>query len=657
MSGDLAKLSERMDALDRKMEALDAQAQRTFNRAGTSAKKFGLQNSKVMQGLAQEIPMLDQFGAYLTNPYVAAGAAIAGLGIVMYKAEQKAEDFNNQFLELENLNLDKTQQQLDRLNQSILDTAFANGLNSKATAKAYFDIQSATGKYGKEVDLITGRVGAFSMAVKADNDEMINGVGKAMNAYGFGADQLDKFLQSSAKSVQVGITTFDQLAKVQVEYASAAVGAGQSYDEANKFFAAFSKTSKSVDIAATLTKTAFMGLSDPKVQEGLKAWKINVFDQTGKMKGASSIVEDISKKISGFSDETFSKFMGDVGGPEGMRGLLQMIKGQGEDLISTFRQFDELDFDIDKAIANAKKDPKIMRQLVNNQIENLQIRLGQVLLEPVAKGLNFISTKLAEGLKMFDKFNAKGGNLKEAFNGIKPVLKLVWDLFTLQYRIRWEINQIYMKFASESEIVKDLAGLIGDAFSGIGSGIDYIFKGIAWTLDKLILKPLQEVDRLYLKITGKDAEVQRRRSEERMKDSAKMLLGEDNYAKLSDPGVMKALSDQFGFKNAGELGALLNSGKGKEIKSVLDKMGNSGSTGIAGKGTGLEGSGLDGTVKSITEGGKTARHITVNIDKLVENIYNQVTNVKNGMDNAAEIIKAGLIETVRDTEIALGTSL
>lgn len=657
MTGDLAKLSERMDRLENKMKALDRTTQKTFKDGSHAVKGFSLEKNKLMSGMSSEIPMLDRFGVALANPYVLAGAAIAGLGAILFKSEQKAEAYNNQFLELENLNLDKTQGQLDRLNKSILDVSFEKGLNPEKTAKSFFDLQSATGKYGKEVEVISGRVGEFSKSVKADQDEMINAVGKAMNAYQFGADKIDKFLQSQAKTVQVGVTTFDQLAKSQVEYGSAASGAGQSFDEANKFFAAFTKTSKSVDIAATMTKTAFMGLADPKVQEGLKAYNINVFDASGKMKDTSKIVEDINSKISKFSDQKFSKFMGDVGGPEGMKGLLQMIKSQGDSLLQTFSDFDKLDFNIDKVLANAKKDPKIMREMVQNRIENLQVRVGQLLIEPVVKGMDFISSKLAQGLKLWEEMSAEGGNFKQVFEDLKPIATTIWEIFTLQFRVSRKISELWFKFGKESALLKDTVHLIGEGFKLTGQGIEKMFEGISWWIDNTIIKPLEKLEKFYLKVTGKEGEVNMRRNDRDLEDAAKYMLGQERYDLLQDPAVLKKMSSEFGFKNRGDIAKLLTQGKGGEMKNWLSGlMGKPGEATDKPLGSTL-GTELDNKVSSITDGGKTARHITVNIDKLVENIYNQVTNVKKGMDNAAEIIKAGLIETVRDTEIALGNSI
>ncbi len=103
------------------------------------------------------------------------------------------------------------------------------GLQLRILTKAHYDLQSATGLYGKEAEAVFKKVGQYSIATGASLGDSMNSTTKAMKAYGLGVKDIDALLASNAKTVQVGITTFDELARVQTDYAGAVSAAGQNF--------------------------------------------------------------------------------------------------------------------------------------------------------------------------------------------------------------------------------------------------------------------------------------------------------------------------------------------------------------------------------------------------------------------------------------------
>ena len=100
-------------------------------------------------------------------------------------------------------------------------------------------------------------------------------------------DKLDEFNRSAYATVKVGVTTFDQLAKVQSVYAGAAASSNQSFDTANKFLALFTVKTKSVDEAATLTKSMFNDLTKDTTIKAFKKVGISLYENNGKIKQAT----------------------------------------------------------------------------------------------------------------------------------------------------------------------------------------------------------------------------------------------------------------------------------------------------------------------------------------------------------------------------------
>ena len=323
---------------------------------------------------AAEVPGLGRAMSLVQNPITGVTVAITALGTAMVKSISEASQFSNQFLELQNLNLDKTGDQLIGLRDDILSTAVNTGQAAKDISQAFFDVQSGTGKFGEEVEEVVTQVANFSTATKTDLSEAVNGAVKGLRAYRFEVGELDSFLASSFATVQVGITTFNELSKVSVEFAGAAAAVGQSYDQANKVFASFTATAKNTQIAATLTKAAFQDLGKESTVKGLKKYKINVFDPlTGSMRKVEDIIRDMVPKFGELNDQEFAELKDAIGGSEGLRGLLDAVKNGGEDLIEVFEGFDQAKeaFDIEKLLANAKGDFKTLTDIVQNQFNTV----------------------------------------------------------------------------------------------------------------------------------------------------------------------------------------------------------------------------------------------------------------------------------------------
>lgn len=394
----------------------------------TSTRFTKLQNQ--ISKAVSDIPVIGKAFDIVKNPIVGVTALVGGTVTALSMATKAATDYKNQFLELQNLNLDKTEQQINGLNNLVLKTAFSAGISSKESAKAFFDIQSATGKYGTEARGMIKNIADFSHATKASLDDVVNNVGKATGLFNLNDKNINSFLVSQAKTVQMGITTFDQLNQVQADYLGGAKAAGQSYDTANKVFALMTKSTKSVGEAATMTKTAFQGMIDPKVQDAMAGYGIKIFDAQGNMRNLTDITKDLVPMFAKMSDKDFSKFMGAVGGPEGLRTYLNQIKSNGGEVLNLFKGFDETKFDIGKALKNAKGDVNVLKEIVSNRLNVVLVALGQKILPIVARGLSWFADKLQS---VFGWFERNGKIIKDVVDGISNAFKILWSV--LKYPI------------------------------------------------------------------------------------------------------------------------------------------------------------------------------------------------------------------------------
>lgn len=325
------------------------------------AKLSELKNHHVamFSAMSSQFPIFGNAISTLGNPYTLLIGGVVALTMFLSNATGAAADFNHEFLAIKQLNLDKSTEQMNAYKDSIKAVAFETGQNLLDTTKAFYDIQSATGLFGKDVADITTKVGNYALVTGAKLPDAVNQTVKAMKAFGVGVDGIDNLLTANAKTIQLGITTYDELARVQTEFAGAAAGAGQNVDTANKMFSVFTAIAKDSVTAATMTKSAFEGFTQAGTVKGLKGIGIEMYDVNGNMRDMTSILKDVSTQFKGMTSKQIDETISKIGGPEGLRNLLIKLKTDANGLLDTFEKYDKVQFDWSKL----SKTPKVISEL------------------------------------------------------------------------------------------------------------------------------------------------------------------------------------------------------------------------------------------------------------------------------------------------------
>lgn len=337
-----------------------------------------IKNSKA---IADEVPFIGHAFKMATNPIALTAAGLLAIGKGIDYTTKKAADFNSQFRELSNLNLDKSKKEVASLKRMVLDSSFDKGFDTKKAITGYFDVQSTTGKFGSEVKRIVEKQGEFANIMGADFNDYIAGTSKAMANFGFGVDKLDEFNRSAYATVKVGVTTFDQLAKVQSVYAGAAASNNQTFDTANKLLALFTVKTKSVDEAATLTKSMFNDLTKDTTIKAFKKVGINLYDNNGKIKQADSLMLELNKKFAALDgDKKVVALKNQFSGSEGLIAMVQAATDKSGQLQNTFDNFKNTKLDLDKAMDLAKNDLNYKNEILKNKLNAMEIEIGESLL-------------------------------------------------------------------------------------------------------------------------------------------------------------------------------------------------------------------------------------------------------------------------------------
>lgn len=337
--------------------------------------------AKNSKEIMNEVPLIGNAFRLVSNPIALTVAGVAALGKGIDYTTQKAANFNTQFRNLANLNLDKSKREIDSLRRMVLDTAYDKGFNTDKTVMGYFDVQSTTGKFGGEVKRIVEKQGEFANLMQADFNEYIAGTAKGMANFGFGAEKLDEFNRSAYATVKVGVTTFDQLAKVQSVYAGAAAANNQTFDTANKLLALFTVKTKSVDEAATLTKSMFNDLTKDATIKAFKKIGISIYDTNGNIKQADSLMMELNKKFLALDgDKKVIALKNQFTGSDGLISLVQAATDKSGQLQNTFNSFDSTKLGLNKALELARNDVNYINETLQNKIKALEIEIGTNLL-------------------------------------------------------------------------------------------------------------------------------------------------------------------------------------------------------------------------------------------------------------------------------------
>jgi TP901 family phage tail tape measure protein len=389
--------------------------------------------------MKNQMPGVGNALGLLKNPLTLIAGGLALIGIKARQAIAEAERFSAKWREVAMLNIDKPAREMGRLKNMVYDASFEKGFDPTLAAEAFFDIQSVTGKFGTEVDVIVRKQGEFANMMQADFNSWIAGTGKAMANYGFGADRLDEFNRAAFATVKTGVTTFDQLSKVMSVYSGAASAAKQDFSAANKMFSLFSVKVKSVDEAATLTKSLFNDLTKETTVKAFEKIGISMYDNNGKFRQADAILLDLNKKFRelGNNDSAIIALKNQFQGSEGLISYVQTAMDKTDQLKNTLTTFDSTELGMSKAIEIVKNDINYINQQLENRTKVLMAEIGANLLpfkvgvlSYVNGSIGVVNDVLTGPTRMAERYqNKAASDMLNKYPGLADVKSLSSDEF------------------------------------------------------------------------------------------------------------------------------------------------------------------------------------------------------------------------------------
>jgi len=244
----------------------------------------------------------------ITNPYVAGAAAIAGVGVAIYKATNMALDWEKGMAKV-NVTAQLTQTELKKLSNQLLDIGAKNVAPLEEIPDAFNKIISA----GLDVKQSLAALDPTLKAAKAGFVDVETVATAGVNVMNSSGKDINTVYDVLFATLNKGAAEMGDIANYLPKIVPAAKQAGFSLEETAGAFAFFTAQGQKAEASTTLLENAFKVLADPEKAEKFKKLGVNLYNSSGKMLPLIDIVKQLSGELDGLTDEQKAKKLKSLG--------------------------------------------------------------------------------------------------------------------------------------------------------------------------------------------------------------------------------------------------------------------------------------------------------------------------------------------------------
>ena len=205
------------------------------------------------------------------------------------------------------------------------------------------------------------------------------------------AEVLDTFFAAK----RVGAGEFADFARYMPNLIAGADNLGIAYKEVAGTFAYMTGKGQSAERAATLMENAFSVLGRVDVRKKLSAAGVDVFDDTGKIRGVVDIFTDLQRVMAGLNDEQKSSFLEKIGlvDKEAKSAFAVLTSDIGK-LSDSMNDVVNASGETDAALGYSANSMQKATE-VWNQFKNIGTEVGELMLPVIGAGLTIAGTVLS----------------------------------------------------------------------------------------------------------------------------------------------------------------------------------------------------------------------------------------------------------------------
>lgn len=306
LSGSIFGLKQRIDLLQQEKELIDPANLdfiKAYNKEITSL-QGQLQTLENAGGTTPSFlgGLKDQLKGFI-NPAVIGGAIMAATG-------KSALEFERGMSEV-NITAQLDGKSYEELQRKIANVAKDNKAVIEIAPQSFNQIISQTGDAALSLEILDAAMKG-SRAASVDMTTVSAALAQSLSVIGKEASALD-VLDTFLTSKRVGAGEFGDFARYLPTMIAGASNLGIHYKEVAGVFAYMTGKGQSAEKAAVLIENAFSALGKGNIRGNLKNAGIDVFDETGKIRGLVDIFGDLSNVMGAMSDEQKSSFLEKIG--------------------------------------------------------------------------------------------------------------------------------------------------------------------------------------------------------------------------------------------------------------------------------------------------------------------------------------------------------
>jgi TP901 family phage tail tape measure protein len=382
------------------------------------------------QSLRNEIPMLDKGLKMLANPITLAVAGITAVGTAFYKSTTAALDLEKSMSEI-NATAKLSKEELEGLSDQLLDVGRRNVAPLEQVPEAFNRILSA----GLSKDQALEALEPTIRAAKAGAIEIGVAATAGVNAMNASGENIDRVWDVLFATLDVGAAEMNDIAQYLPKIIPMGRQAGFALDETAGAFAFLTAQGQSAEASTTMLQNAFKSLTNVDTAKKFKDMGVKIYDAKGKMMPMTEIIESLSGKLDGLSDQKRASVLDSLGldqrASSAFAIMTQDVDKFKDTLDATKNSQGQLN-----ATYEATKTSLDDWKIAMNQIKYAIIKIGQLFLPTLAaigKAVSSVINFIIEWKEVFIGIIAAFTAYLVVMNAVK-IATMVWTA------VQWLLN-------------------------------------------------------------------------------------------------------------------------------------------------------------------------------------------------------------------------
>lgn len=560
---------------------------KSVNEPLAAVNKLQFNSTKAFDAISSQVPGVGNAIGMLANPYLLAAAGAATLVSAGYKATTMALDWQAGLAKI-NVTAQLTKTELGGLSEELLRIGKLNIAPIEQIPESFNKIISAGLDVKTSLEVLDPSLKA-AKAGFSDVGEVAKSAVAVMNSSGRDINTVYDVLFATLNK---GNAEFADIAQYLPKLIPMARGAGFALGETAGAWAYLTAQGQTSERATTLAQNAMKALADPAKIAAFEKMGVTLYDQSGKIKPLTDIIDQLAGKTKNLSDLSRASFFGRIGLDQEAAGFFAAATQDAQKFRETIDYTTNSQGQLSEAYKNSVTPLDTWNQ-ITNLLKGNMVDLGMRFLPIISS----MGQGVLDVIQWFKDLYNSSAVLRDYLSYLGTVFQWAFKIAVIPIRFVWNmINNI-----------GDSISWVISKITGFGGGIENMY---------LKIRPIL----LYLKeLFGQVADI-----------AYKLFTGDFRGAVAGVKAFRMLGMKELRARTAADY-------KNSEKKSAVDlsKAIVSSSTGTSnidfgssGKSTGISGSGGGGS-RSISQRIEIKNYFTVDRDSNIESIAERVVRVIN----------------------------